>query len=214
MNQDKIKKISEQTINRYSTRYKKLGRNVKSLGWGSLEQQQYRFDRVLNFVECQNKSILDIGCGFGDFYSFMQLKNIDPVQYTGWDINQNLIDEANKGSDANTDFEVVNLLDEDIDKQADIVIMLGLLNFDLKNEYDNIEYSKKMIKKAFFHSKEKLVVDFLSVNMTQDYPKEDFIFYHNPSEMLDFALTLTCNVSLLHNYRAIPQKEFILVLEK
>lgn len=214
MNQDKIKKISEQTINRYTTRYKKLGRNVKSLGWGSIKQQQYRFDRVLNFAECQNKSILDIGCGFGDFYSFMQLKNTAPAQYTGWDINQNLINEANKDLDSNANFEVVNLLDEDIDKQADIVIMLGLLNFNLKNKYDNIEYSKKMIKRAFFHSKDKLVVDFLSVHAAQDYPKEDLVFYHNPVEMLDFALTLTHNVSIFHNYRAIPQKEFILVLEK
>jgi len=214
MNQDKIKKISENTIERYSSRYKKLGRNVKSLGWGSVEQQHYRFGRVLKFVECHNRSILDIGCGFGDFYSFMKLNNITPLEYTGWDINHNLIDEANKDSHANTNFEVVDLLSENIDKKADIVVMLGLLNFNLKSERNNIEYSKKMIQKAFLHCNEKLVVDFISINMNQNYPKEDFIFYHKPGEILDFAFTLTSNVSLFHNYKSIPQKEFMLVLEK
>jgi SAM-dependent methyltransferase len=214
MNEDKIQKISEQTISRYSTRYKKLGRNVKSLGWGTIEQQQYRFHQVLGYVDCDNKTILDIGCGFGDFYLYMKSKNIKPKKYTGWDINQDLIDEANREKHNNSEFLVVNLLDQEIDVQADIVVMLGLLNYNLNNKNDNFEYSKSMIKKAFKKSKHKLVVDFLSINLSKEYPKEDFIFYHNPCDMLKFALTLTNNVSLFHNYEAIPQKEFMLILEK
>ena len=214
MNKDKIKKISQQTIKRYSARYKKLGRDVKSLGWGDIYQQQYRFDRVLDNIECNNKTILDIGCGFGDLYLFMKSRNINPKKYTGWDINQDLIDEANRQKYNNSEFLVVNLLNQGIDMQADIVVMLGLLNYNLNNENDNFEYSKIMIKKAFNNCKDKLVVDFLSINLSKEYPKEDFIFYHNPSDVLKFALTLTNNVSLLHNYNAIPQKEFMLILEK
>lgn len=214
MNKDKIEKISQQTIKRYSARYKKLGRDVKSLGWGDIYQQQYRFDRVLDNIECNNKTILDIGCGFGDLYLFMKSKNVSPIKYIGWDINQDLIDEANRQKYNNCEFLVVNLLNQEIDMKADIVVMLGLLNYDLNNENDNFEYSKSMIKKAFSNCKDKLVVDFLSINLSKEYPKEDFIFYHNPSDVLKFALTLTNNVSLLHNYNAIPQKEFMLILEK
>ena len=70
-----------------------------------------------------------------------------------------------------------------------------------------------MIKKAFSAVSETLVVDFLSLYRIPDYPKEDFVFYHDPSEMLAFALELTPNVRLIHDYEAIPQKEFTLVLE-
>jgi hypothetical protein len=59
-----------------------------------------------------------------------------------------------------------------------------------------------------------LVVDFLSTYRTPDYPQEDFIFYHDPKIMLDFALNLSANVVLKHNYAAIPQKEFMLFIYK
>jgi hypothetical protein len=144
----------------------------------------------------------------------MKSRNINPKKYTGWDINQDLIDEANLGKNQDNEFLVVNLLNQEIDMQADIVIMLGLLNYNLKNDYDNFEYSKSMIRKAFANCKGTLIVDFLSINLINDYPKEDFVFYHSPGDMLSFAHTLTNNFSIFHNYDAIPQKEFMLVLEK
>ena len=67
---------------------------------------------------------------------------------------------------------------------------------------------------TFSHIDETLIVDFLSTNLTSDYPKEDFVFYHDPQEILEFALTLTDNVKLVHDYLPIPQKEFILILSK
>ena len=59
-----------------------------------------------------------------------------------------------------------------------------------------------------------LVVDFLSTSLTPDYPKEDAVFYHDPEKMLSFALGLTPNVTLIHDYPPIPQKEFMLVLHR
>ena len=215
MKKNYLQDISQQTIKRYSDRYRNMGKDVKTLGWGSQEQQQYRFAKILDIVDCKNKTILDIGCGFGDFFEFIISRNIRPHFYTGWDINKDLIFEAkNSFNDDFLDFKVENLLETKNNYSADIVIMLGLLNFNLKKTFNNIDYSKKMITKAFTHCKSKLVVDFLSSNLSKDYPKEDFVFYHHPSEMLDFAFELTSNVSLFHNYKAIPQKEFILVLEK
>jgi predicted alpha/beta hydrolase len=56
-------KIYEETVERYSNRYKKLGYDVKTLGWGSVEQQEYRFSQTLD-IDFKDKSIVDIGCGF------------------------------------------------------------------------------------------------------------------------------------------------------
>ena len=92
--------------------------------------------------------------------------------------------------------------------------MLGVLNFNLKDKANNLEYSKLAITNAFSHVDETLIVDFLSSKLTSEYPKEDFVFYHNPIDMLEFALTLTDNVKLIHNYMPIPQKEFMLILSK
>ena len=49
-NKSKLETIAKQTCSRYSQRYREMGYNVRTLGWGSTEQQELRFDRVLNTV--------------------------------------------------------------------------------------------------------------------------------------------------------------------
>ena len=139
-------------------------------------------------------------------------------KYIGWDINPELITEAQKiwsNSDLDTEFEVKNIGELGISNTvSDIAIMLGVLNLNLKNKIDNYEYSFQFIKNAFSCVSKVLVIDFLSTQFTPDYPKEDFVFYHNPSKMLEFALSLSSNVVLKHNYAPIPQKEFMLFIYK
>ncbi len=219
MNQKSFKEISEEMIARYSKRYNQLGYDVKTLGWGSVEQQQDRFEQVVNELEiAENNTVLDIGCGFGDFLSLLKAQKIRFKKYIGWDINPELITEAQKiwsNSDLDTEFEVKNIGELGISNTvSDIAIMLGVLNLNLKNKIDNYEYSFQFIKNAFSCVSKVLVIDFLSTQFTPDYPKEDFVFYHNPSKMLEFALSLSSNVVLKHNYAPIPQKEFMLFIYK
>jgi len=109
----------------------------------------------------------------------------------------------------------VNIAETNLENEvADAGIMLGVLNLNLKEKFDNYAYSELFIEKAFGCVKKLLVVDFLSEEITAPYPKEDFVFYHNPARMLEFAFTLTPNVVLKHNYQPIPQKEFMLYLYK
>lgn len=210
---DELQAIAKSTIARYSDRYKKLGRHVHTLGWGNEVQQCYRFSQVFRATTLEKKHVLDIGCGFGDFYSSCNEAGYNLTHYTGWDINPDLIQEAKKQHSAST-FNLVNLAElEEVSPVADVGIMLGVLNLNFHQAYDNLDFSKMMIKKAFSAVTESLVVDFLSLCRTPSYPEEDFVFYHNPAEMLAYALELTPNVRLFHDYAPIPQKEFMLVLE-
>ena len=210
---DELLAIAKSTVARYSDRYKKLGRHVHTLGWGSEEQQHYRFAQVLRAASLDAKSVLDIGCGFGDFLSSCSDAGCRLEHYTGWDINSDLIAEA-KQQHPSSSFAVLNLAEQEkLEPVAEVGIMLGVLNLNFKEAYDNMAFSKMMIEKAFSSVSATLVVDFLSIYRTPDYPEEDFVFYHDPAEMLAFALELTPNVRLLHDYSPIPQKEFMLVLE-
>lgn len=210
---DQLQVIAKSTIKRYSDRYNNLGRHVHTLGWGSEEQQLCRFSQVFRATTLDGKRVLDIGCGFGDFFTSCVDANYKLAHYTGWDINPDLISEA-RAQHSEATFEVMNLAERSVlPPVAEIGVMLGVLNLNFQGDYDNLEFSKMMIKKAFSAVSESLVVDFLSTCHTPDYPKEDFVFYHNPAEILTFALELTPNVRLLHDYAPIPQKEFMLVLE-
>lgn len=216
---DILRDISKDMIERYSNRYTQMGYNVKTLGWGTLEQQTFRFNEVLKGIDFTNiKSVLDIGCGFGDLLAAIIDKDLQLNKYIGWDVNPDLIKEAQKiweGNKVTNEFNVVNIAETNLKGEvADAGIMLGVLNLNLKGKYDNYAYSELFIKKAFGYVKKLLVVDFLSEKNINTYPKEDFVFYHNPVQMLEFALTLTPNVVLKHNYQPIPQKEFMLYLYK
>ena len=207
-----LENITQSTVARYSERFNKLGKDVRTLGWGTKEQQYYRFEQVMLTTNLKNKNILDIGCGFGDFLSNCINLKCPLNNYTGWDINPDLIAEARR-QHPSYNFSVQNIAEQKkLIPIAEIGVMLGVLNFNLKEKYDNLTYSKMMIQKAFACISETLIVDFLSIYRTPDYPKEDFVFYHDPAEMLAFALQLTPNVKLIHDYVAIPQKEFMLVL--
>lgn len=212
-----LSQISKNTIERYSHRYIDFGRDIKTLGWGSVDQQEYRFDRTVESADFSNKSILDIGCGFGDYKTFLQSKSIGFSSYTGCDINPDLINEAKKQHSDREDFFVFDLSKDNADayaNQYDIGVMLGLLNFNLHSPETNLLYSELMIKNAFNLVKEVLVVDFLSNKISSSYPKEDFVFYHDPGTIVDFALSLSDNVVLKHDYVPIPQKEFMIYIYK
>jgi len=210
---NKLNELMASVIHRYSARFNKLGSDVRTLGWGNKDQQYFRFKQALRIQNFNNKSILDIGCGFGDFYYACMESGINISHYTGWDINPDLI-EAAQNKNTKSSFKVIDIsTTRDISVIADIGVMLGVLNLNFKDNYNNIDFSKMMIKKAFDSVSESLVVDFLSSKLDLVYPEEDFVFYHDPAAMLTYALTLTPNVRLFHDYAPIPQKEFMLVLE-
>ena len=211
-----ISELSNKNRKRYSKRYDDIGYDIRTIGWGSERQQRLRFKQTFySGVKLEGKELLDIGCGFGDYLAFLFDQNIDVGSYLGWDLSSKLISEAREryGEYGEATFNVQDLFEVEPEPVADVAVMIGLLNLKYE-EVDNYEYSRKAIQKAFELVREGLVVDFLSVHRTESYPKEDFVFYHDPSKMMNHALGLTNDVRLLHDYDPIPQKEFMLVLLK
>ena len=211
---NKIKEISDLMENRYQSRYLKLGKSVKSLGWGTVSHQTQRFNQTLKCpLNFKNKTILDIGCGFGDYLNFLLSNNIPFKSYTGLDITQGFINEANKSNKLkNVNFLKGNIFEENINIKSDIGVMLGLSNLNISDKIDNYEYIDRIIQRGLFFC-DILIVDFLSDRICKDYKKESFVFYYNPSKVFNIALKLSSNVSILHNYNPIPQKEFMLAID-
>ena len=56
----------------YTDLYNQYGENVRSLNWGSQQSQHLRFEAMTNNLDLNNQTILDVGCGFGDFYKFLK----------------------------------------------------------------------------------------------------------------------------------------------
>lgn len=214
LNKNIIEKIAKQDNERYGGRLEKLGPVIRTLGWDTKENQWKRFAGGVELLDLTGKSIVDIGCGLGDFFEFLKEKNIKIASYTGIDISEGLISAAQKKHPDGA-FECRNiLLTHSKTKLADVGFAFGVFNFNFKEKPNNYEYAQDFIKNAYSLCKEALVVDMLSDCIFGDYPKEDFVFYYKPEKILKFALTLTDNVILRHDSQPIPQKEFILILKR
>lgn len=212
LDEDVIEKIDEETVSRYSERLQKHGETVDALGWGTRKQQMYRFEQFLDFGTFTGKSVMDVGCGFADFYEYLNKQDVEISEYIGVDINGKLIQRAEKNY-PDIDFYVGNPLLMDKPASCDVIVMSGALNYRL-DQIHNLTYAREFVRRLFEWTNDAILVDMLSAHRTPEYPKEEFVFYYEPEEMFTFATELTPNVSLKHDYKPIPQKEFILKLRK
>lgn len=212
ISKQEILQLEQKAIKRYSNRFEKKGVSPSSLGWGSKNDQLERFKVITKECNLDGKTIMDIGCGFADFFSYLNSINIK-INYIGVDIVPHFVNYCKKKY-SKQDFYCKNImLNFDQLPSADIVVALGILNYNF-DEVSNFEYSKLFIEKIFNIAREKIIVDFLSKYRTEEYPKEDFVYYHSPEDIFEFITSLTNDFSLIHNYPPIPQKEFMIFADK
>jgi len=87
----------------YLSSIKKYGINAQGVHWISKESQELRFDIILDMLPTKINTLVDAGCGFGDFYQYLQHKNIQCKKYTGIDSLHKMCSIASK----NTQQEII-----------------------------------------------------------------------------------------------------------
>lgn len=206
--------FSAATLQRYTRRLDRLGACAKALGWGGEHDQSVRFNQALRFIPVGSEtSILDIGCGFADFYNSIPSEK-KPAKYIGLDVTPGFVEVARQNFRDNASVTIIN--DDIFNYQcesADYGLMLGLLNYNWGDgaQYD---YAYDMIECAFERITKGLVVDFLSIHLDKNYPEEDGVVYYDPSKIVNMVSGLTHRFSLTHDYASIPQREFMIFLQK
>src|SRR3989338_8979178 len=141
----KIKKV-------YQEKYKKYGVDPRSLCWHEKGAAHQRFRQFWAEIDFNNKSVLDVGCGFGEMAKFLR-KRYQGVTYTGVDIVSEFIDET-KRLYPFYKFEVRNYFDNPLPEKFDVVMASGVLN---SNISDNMGFRKNAIRVMFEHA-EKVCV--------------------------------------------------------
>ena len=186
----------EYVKNRYNRRIEQHGATFESLNSGNWEKQEARYQVHTNAIVTENAHVLDIGCGLGMYYQYLNQKGV-MVKYTGYDIMQPYIDTANEHFSEAT-FECRNIFEEGIEGKFDTIVMSQVLNNKYKKS-DNEKVMKEAIKLAFEHSNVSISIDMMSNYV--DYKNED-LYYYSPESIFEYAKSLTRRVSLRHDYRA------------
>ena len=124
------------------------GPNTLGVGYADSRSASNIYAAMCDVVRpaSQPISILDVGCGLGDLYPFIQ-RTIDvPVQYLGVDLGQEYVDHARSRFPDGT-FQRADVLDSSSDLgQFDYIVACGLFNWrgDISIE-DMSSYWKEMV---------------------------------------------------------------------
>ena len=208
---DFLESVAKSAKERYGRRFAEMGVSPRTLGWGSKEDQLTRFQVMTEQIDFAGSTLMDIGCGFADFWKYLAAMERLPDHYIGVDLMEQFI-AHNQETYPEAQFICCDFMRQPEQlPEVDYVISNGTMNFKLS---DNLSYNRKFLQTAFIKATKGLVVDFLSTIYTPDYPPEDTVYHHSPKDVLDLAFELTPNVRLIHNYAPIPQKEFMIILER
>jgi len=192
----------ELTKKRYDERLKKFGVNPKTLGWLK-GRQAIRFSVLTSIGSMNHKKILDVGCGFGDLYEYLQQKNLE-FNYFGFDFNPNLLNIA-KEKYPRTKFRLFDLEKDHLIEKFDWIIVSGLFNHKRKGNYKFIESS---LKKLFQNCKRGIAVDFITSYVDFRNPES---FYASPEKILKIAKNISDRVTIRQDYMKF---EFVLYIYK
>ena len=179
----------------YDDSYQEYGNSVKSLGWGSADSQLKRFEVIIEAGIQKQDSVLDVGCGFADFYFFSHGK-IGP--YYGIEKNKAFFEKCNfRLSNEKAKVFNIDFIDGDLSRfSCDWVIGSGIFCFDESNWYQSV--TQKTIK-LFNLCDKGLVLNFLS-SLTDGKKKEGFM-HANPFVLGNFySEKITKKLALRHDY--------------
>jgi len=186
------KEIIHNAVNLYDDAVEKYGNNSSAVLWNDQQTQYIRFKEITNFINIDdNCTILDIGCGNAELYKFLNFNGFKG-EYTGFDINENLLNQARENY-KNIDVQNIDILNHNITKQYDYVVLSGLFNSDYGQD---MKWVYDMVNAMFKLSTKKVIF-----NATTTYVnfKSEGHFYVNPLDMIDYCIkNLSQNVTLSH----------------
>lgn len=191
-----IKSQAQVTLGHYRKNFRRYGVDPKSLSWGSRGAAHQRFRAIWKEIDFSGKSVLDVGCGFGEMAKFLH-KRYKDVKYTGVDIVPEFIAQA-KADHPYFDFEVKDYFNDPIDEKFDVVMASGTLNSNLGQE--NLEFRKRAIKVMFEHSKKVCAFNMLGGHPKPQTPEGSNVWYADSLEILEYSMSLTRRVVLRANY--------------
>jgi SAM-dependent methyltransferase len=179
----------------YAERWREYGYDTRSLGIGSRESQEVRFDVLAQIGDLRNTSILDVGCGFGDLHSYLETRGI-PVRYTGLDIQPAFIEEAHRRHPGD-EFFCADVERFEPKEPPDYVLISG--TFNVKFREDQEAWVFRILRRLFERARRGLGINMLSTYYDPGHFRDD-MFYCEPERALAQAHAITRWVTLRHDY--------------
>lgn len=192
----------EYVIDFFSKRLTHFKDSPEAVGW-TYKGQIMRYEAILQFINPSGSTILDFGCGKGDFYRFLKQRGIE-CKYTGIDINPTLIELARKKYGENLFYER-DIEREPLKDTFDYVVAIGVFNLQVQGIK---ETARECLKILFSHTSQRLVATFLNC---QTRLRDIGVTYFSKDELIEFASALTDKFQLEDS---LIEGDFFLILDR
>lgn len=174
----------------------------KTLGWKDSASQRTRFNAIAQQYDFNYKSVLDLGCGFGDLKLYLD-EHFDLKSYTGIDQQKAFIAAAKlrdipQATFLHADFARCKL------SKHDVVIACGSLNYYSSDP----KYLYNVIKGMYDNANEAVIFNLLN---SENFPTDALLQSYNPNDILTFCRTLTKQSVITQGYAA---DDFTVVMKK
>ncbi len=154
--------------NFYKNSIKKYGVSPLGVHWKNKETQYKRFEALTSFIysDIKTSTIVDAGCGFGEYYKYLQEQNLLPKKYIGIDSEKEMIKKAKERFDTN--FERKDITSDPL-PDADYYLCSGALN---TLDHGEIEL---FVHNMYQHAKKGIVLNYLKGFTFNGIHKEEVI---------------------------------------
>ena len=183
----------------YAAKLDAHGATPRGVDWNGPESHQLRHRQFLRLFEgSRDGSIIDLGCGFGDFFGFLRSAGHNG-HFTGYDVAPGMIEAARQlhGEGDDRSWRVGATPDE----AADFAVASGILN--VKGDVSDdvwLGYLRETLDVLAKAGRKGFGFNVLSLSSDPDRRRSN-LYYADPSEMLRYCLSrYGRSVALLQDY--------------
>jgi SAM-dependent methyltransferase len=183
----------------YASKLEAHGSTAQGVDWNGIDSHETRHRQFLRLIDgYPNGSVIDLGCGFGDFLRFLRTAG-HQGRYLGYDIAPSMIEKARELHGESNDHQW--RIGAEPAEVADFAIASGIFNVkgDVPNEiwtrylHETIDVLAQVGRRGF-------AFNVLSMSSDADCRRPS-LYYADPADMLSYCLSrYGRSVALLQDY--------------
>jgi SAM-dependent methyltransferase len=171
----------------YDDKLKTYGATAEGVAWDSAYTQRRRFGAIASCLgNLRNESLVDAGCGVGDFYLYLGEKGNPPQHYIGIDLHPEMVAAAKERTGC-------EILRRDILRQslptADWYVASGSMNLLTRSE------TGIFIRRCFEKSRKGFVF-----NLLEGKERVGEFGYWKPRDVIELCRPLGARVRIIEEY--------------
>ncbi|MFN8165967.1 MAG: methyltransferase domain-containing protein [Bacteroidia bacterium] len=175
----------QESISYYQEKIKKFGSSAEGMDWKNADTQYLRFDILSRYIDFSRKpSVLDVGCGNGEFLNYCRSRNLD-LNYYGVDAVPEMAAMVNDRFGMGT-AECCEFLSWQTNRKFDFVIASGTFNAKLNTTEEVWQnYFHDNIRKMFSLALTGVVFNCMTSFVDYRY---DRLYYPTVQELSELAV--------------------------